>query len=140
MQAVIPMRGRMIHKMNGELDSQLYDKDGQVRFTSTPVALSLNDLKCINSIDRRLLNGQLLDQASSFSNIQIHFRRKVISADFDAKIITFQDLLHETEGSVEFDLCIGADGSYSVIRRQMMRVVRCDLPFIRHFRLLTNPT
>jgi kynurenine 3-monooxygenase len=31
MQTVIPMRGRMIHDMNGKLDSQLYDMDGQVR-------------------------------------------------------------------------------------------------------------
>jgi kynurenine 3-monooxygenase len=98
--------------------------DRCVRCASMPGATSPNALKCINSIDRRLLNGQLLDQASSFSNIHIHFRRKVISADFDAKIITFQDLIHGTEASVEFDLCIGADGSYSLIRRQMMRVVR----------------
>lgn len=26
----IPMRGRMIHKLSGELDSQHYDRDGQV--------------------------------------------------------------------------------------------------------------
>ena len=25
------MHGRMIHKLSGELDSQLYDRDGQVR-------------------------------------------------------------------------------------------------------------
>lgn len=30
MQTVIPMRGRMIHHSNGKLDSQLYDRDGQV--------------------------------------------------------------------------------------------------------------
>jgi len=30
MQSAIPMRGRMVHKSNGDLDSQLYDRDGQV--------------------------------------------------------------------------------------------------------------
>lgn len=30
MQAVIPMHGRMIHTLKGDLDSQLYDRDGQV--------------------------------------------------------------------------------------------------------------
>jgi kynurenine 3-monooxygenase len=30
MQAAIPMRGRMIHSLKGDLDSQLYDRDGQV--------------------------------------------------------------------------------------------------------------
>lgn len=31
LQSAIPMHGRMIHKLSGELDSQLYDRDGQVR-------------------------------------------------------------------------------------------------------------
>jgi kynurenine 3-monooxygenase len=30
LQTVIPMRGRMIHHVRGSLDSQLYDRDGQV--------------------------------------------------------------------------------------------------------------
>lgn len=30
LQTVIPMRGRMIHHLNGQLDSQLYDRDGAV--------------------------------------------------------------------------------------------------------------
>lgn len=30
LQTVIPMRGRMIHDSKGNLDSQLYDRDGQV--------------------------------------------------------------------------------------------------------------
>lgn len=32
LQSAIPMRGRMIHKQSGELDSQLYDRDGQVTY------------------------------------------------------------------------------------------------------------
>lgn len=31
LQAAIQMRGRMIHDVNGKQQSQLYDKDGQVR-------------------------------------------------------------------------------------------------------------
>lgn len=31
----IPMRGRMIHKLSGKLDSQPYDRDGQVCRIST---------------------------------------------------------------------------------------------------------
>lgn len=30
LQDAIPMRGRMIHKISGDLDSQIYDKSGQV--------------------------------------------------------------------------------------------------------------
>ena len=33
LNAVIPMRGRMIHHVGGRQESQPYDKDGQVRIT-----------------------------------------------------------------------------------------------------------
>jgi hypothetical protein len=36
LQTVIPMRGRMIHHLKGQLDSQLYDRDGQVRIFVPP--------------------------------------------------------------------------------------------------------
>ncbi|KAJ7098011.1 hypothetical protein B0H15DRAFT_823742 [Mycena belliarum] len=110
LQTVIPMKGRMIHHPNGQLDSQLYDRDGQ----------------CINSIDRALLNESLLDEASSSPNIQLFFEQKVQCIDFEKKTMTVIDLSSGASRSVEFDLCVGADGSYSVIRRQMMKVVRMD--------------
>ncbi|KAF9483907.1 FAD/NAD(P)-binding domain-containing protein [Pholiota conissans] len=110
LQSAIPMRGRMIHKVSGELDSQLYDRDGQ----------------CINSIDRSLLNEGLLEQADASPNIRAFFNHRVIAADFDKKEIIIRDTTTNQEYSTNFDLCIGADGSYSVVRRQMMRVVRMN--------------
>ncbi|KAJ7470674.1 FAD/NAD-binding domain-containing protein [Mycena latifolia] len=110
LQTVIPMKGRMIHHPNGTQDSQLYDRDGQ----------------CINSIDRALLNESLLDTASSSPNIRLFFEHKVQFVDFDKKIMTVIDVPSGAPRSVEFDFCVGADGSYSVIRRQMMKVVRMD--------------
>ncbi|KAF8969990.1 hypothetical protein BDZ97DRAFT_1653142 [Flammula alnicola] len=110
LQSAIPMRGRMIHKLSGELDSQLYDRDGQ----------------CINSIDRSLLNEGLLKDADASPNVRVFFNHRVIAADFDKKTIAIRDTISNTEFSVEFDLCVGADGSYSIIRRQMMRVVRMN--------------
>ena len=41
MQAAIPLRGRMIHKLNGDLDSQLYDRDGQVSIRLFAVNITL---------------------------------------------------------------------------------------------------
>ncbi|CAE6534134.1 unnamed protein product [Rhizoctonia solani] len=106
MQNVIPMHGRMIHDNLGRCQSQLYDRDGQ----------------CINSIDRGLLNIGLLDELSNYSNIHLHFRTKLTTVEFNSRVATFttgENLLN-----VDFDLCVGADGSYSNVRRQMMRVVR----------------
>ncbi|KEP50776.1 kynurenine 3-monooxygenase [Rhizoctonia solani 123E] len=108
MQNVIPMRGRMIHDSLGRCQSQLYDRDGQ----------------CINSIDRGLLNIGLLDELSSYNNIKLHFRTKLTTVDFNSRVATFAT--GEKVFNVDFDLCIGADGSYSNVRRQMMRVVRMD--------------
>ncbi|KAG6878696.1 hypothetical protein C0993_011511 [Termitomyces sp. T159_Od127] len=118
MDTVIPMRGRMIHSAKGGLDSQLYDKDGQ----------------CINSIDRALLNEVLLEEATAIGNISIFFEHKVMAADFNEKRITIRNSKSGEQFSVDFDFCIGADGSYSIIRRQMMRVVRMDYQqeYIKH--------
>ncbi|KAJ7582889.1 FAD/NAD-binding domain-containing protein [Mycena floridula] len=110
LQTVIPMRGRMIHLDNGHLDSQLYDRDGQ----------------CINSIDRGLLNQGLLDEASSAPNIRVLFQHKVQFVDFEKKTMSLLDLNKGQNLNLGFDFCVGADGSYSIIRRQMMKVVRMD--------------
>lgn len=56
-------------------------------------------------------------------NIKVFFKHKVVSLDFDAKTMTIKnDMARESQ--VRFDFCVGADGSYSVVRRQLMRVVR----------------
>ena len=80
--------------------------------------------QCIYSIDRALLNQGLLDEVSAMSNVRIFFRRKVQCVDFDRKTMVSCDLDSLEESSVSFDFCVGADGSYSVVRGQMMRVVR----------------
>lgn len=110
LQTVIPMRGRMIHDRQGNLQSQQYDKDGQ----------------CINSIDRTLLNEGLLEEASATPNIHLNFEHKVLSADFDQRVLFLRDGNSGADVRVKFDLCIAADGSHSIIRRQLMRVVRMN--------------
>ena len=82
--------------------------------------------QCINSIDRGLLNEGLLEDALSEPNIEIFFQHKLATADFDKRVLIFRD---SSDGigrdvQVHFDFCIGADGSYSNVRRQLMRYVR----------------
>ena len=47
LHSVIPMKGRMIHDVQGHLDSQLYDRNGQVStlFLSQAVGESINDTR-----------------------------------------------------------------------------------------------
>lgn len=61
---------------------------------------------------------------SSVQNVKVFFRHKVLSADFDQREIIVRDVGGSKEMTIDFDFCIGADGSYSIIRRQLMRVVR----------------
>ncbi|KAH9981244.1 FAD/NAD-P-binding domain-containing protein [Lactifluus volemus] len=107
---VIPMRGRMIHDSDGNLDSQPYDRNGQ----------------CINSIDRALLNQGLLDEALAVKSVRVFFQHRAVFIDFDGRVISVLDASTGKERETGFDLCIGADGSYSIVRRQLMRVVRMD--------------
>ncbi|KAH9901049.1 FAD/NAD-P-binding domain-containing protein [Cubamyces lactineus] len=110
LSTVIPMRGRMIHDTQGRLDSQPYDRDGQ----------------CINSIGRAFLNEDLLKEALAVPDIRVFFEHKVTSIDFDRRKMTVRNVDAAEDVDVSFDFCVGADGSYSIVRRQLMRVVRMD--------------
>lgn len=138
------MKGRMIHhpasssgksKIERE-ESQLYDKKrGQ----------------CINSISRPVLNQRLLEALPE--GIDIRFETKLDRIDFqkrlawgktsskggrgrkpgqeddDDAIASSSRTRSEKDGGVDeegttFDLVIGADGSWSKVRSEMMRVER----------------
>ncbi|KAJ7580763.1 hypothetical protein C8J56DRAFT_1006411 [Mycena floridula] len=115
LQRVIPMRGRMIHLQNGRLDSQLYDGDGQASLFCS-----------INSIDRALLNQGLLDEACNSPDISVMFQHKLQTVDFEKKTVVLLETIKGQDVTLRFDFCIGADGSYSTMRRQMMKVVRMN--------------
>ncbi|KAL5529229.1 hypothetical protein ACEPAG_5213 [Sanghuangporus baumii] len=110
LESTIPMKGRMIHDVSGKQQSQLYDRDGQ----------------CINAIDRGLLNEGLLGEVLAHPDIRVFFEHKLTTADFDSRVLTFHDSAGNKDVQVNFDFCVGADGSYSNVRRQLMRCVRMD--------------
>jgi kynurenine 3-monooxygenase len=90
----------------------------------------MGSFQCINSIDRALLNEGLLDEAAAIPNIKLFFKHKVQVVDFDRGVMTTRNIEACIDVQVSFDFCVGADGSYSVIRRQLMRIVRLVLVFI----------
>ncbi|KAI0077781.1 FAD/NAD-P-binding domain-containing protein [Panus rudis PR-1116 ss-1] len=110
LDAAVPLHSRMIHHLNGRTTATAYDRDGQA----------------IHSIDRALLNESLLDDAEATPNIKLLFSHKVLSIDFDGRFMTVRDVNAKRDFTVDFDFCIGADGTYSTVRRQMMRVLRMD--------------
>lgn len=56
--------------------------------------------------------------------IRVFFEHKLTTADFDQRVMVFHNSAANEDLRVSFDLCIGADGSYSNVRRQLMRFVR----------------
>jgi 2-polyprenyl-6-methoxyphenol hydroxylase-like FAD-dependent oxidoreductase len=134
----IPMKGRMIHHPASgssveKEESQLYDaKRGQ----------------CINSISRPILNQRLLEALPE--GIKIRFETKLDRVDFTKRLawgkrsgkgkkrpgqedddgaVGSPAALQTDDRGVDqdgtgFDLIIGADGSWSKVRSEMMRVER----------------
>ncbi|CAG8447458.1 10990_t:CDS:2 [Ambispora leptoticha] len=115
---VAPMKGRMIHRRKGGLLSQLYGVFGE----------------CIYSVDRATLLGLLLDDAEKSENVKIYFEHQLKQCDFDARVLDVENKNDGTISKYEADLIVGADGAYSTVRSQLMRVVRMNYQqeFIPH--------
>ena len=65
-----------------------------------------------------------MEEALLVPNIRMFSEHKVQAVDFHRRIMSVHDAVANTTKQVEFDLCIGADGSHSIVRRQLMRVTR----------------
>jgi 2-polyprenyl-6-methoxyphenol hydroxylase-like FAD-dependent oxidoreductase len=66
-----------------------------------------------------------MEEALLVPNIRIFFEHKPQMVDFHHRLMNVQDVVAGRSKQVEFDLCVGADGSHSFVRRQIMRVTRC---------------
>jgi len=72
----IPMRGRMIHPLSGELTLQPYGKD---------------DSQHINSISRAWLNQFLMTHAEGTGRVRIRFRQRIQHVDFESGTLSVLD-------------------------------------------------
>lgn len=108
LSSAIPMRGRMIHPIQGKKRSIPYD----------PV-----NNQCIYSVGRKYLNEMLIKEAEFYKNVHLHFNHKITAVNLQEGKIWIHRLdigdgnIFEDKG----DLLVGADGAFSVIRRQMLK-------------------
>jgi kynurenine 3-monooxygenase len=105
---IIPMKGRMMHSVAGELTFQPYGK---------------NEAEVINSISRAELNIALINAAEEHG-ANIHFNRR--STGYDLKTGALRVRNEETgeETTRETGVVIGCDGSASAIRAEMFKLSR----------------
>ena len=94
----IPMHGRMMHDVKGNLSYQAYGKEGQY----------------INSISRSALNIALMNEAEK-AGARFHFNHVIDKVDLVKTTLTSKNE-QTTNNEQHFDLIIGADGAFSAVR------------------------
>lgn len=97
MKIAIPMRGRMVHDVQGNTALQPYGQKAH---------------EVIYAVSRGLLNMMLLDAAEAYKNVSIIFDTQCMEYNVKDSALTFAD-----GKRVEADVVIGADGFGSVIRK-----------------------
>lgn len=106
----IPMYGRMMHSVTGELTYQPYGKEGQA----------------IYSVSRGELNRKLLQCADKYDNVSLYFDKKCLELDLDENELEFENLRTGEIKHVKADRIYGTDGAFSAVRMRMMKTDRFD--------------
>jgi kynurenine 3-monooxygenase len=105
---IIPMKGRMMHSIGGELTFQPYGK---------------NDAEVINSISRAELNIALI-KAAEEHGATIHFNERCTGYDSKTGAIRVRNEETGEETTRQTEVLIGCDGSASAIRGEMLKLSR----------------
>jgi kynurenine 3-monooxygenase len=105
---IIPMKGRMMHSVAGELTFQPYGKD---------------ETEVINSISRAELNIALMNAAEE-RGAAIHFNQRCTGYDLKTGVVRLRDESTGEEVNLETDTLVGCDGSASAIRAEMLKLSR----------------
>ncbi len=102
---IIPMKGRMMHDVQGNLTFQPYGKAGQA----------------INSISRGGLNALLMNKAEALG-AQFKFEHKCVEVDLAGTSFTWE---HKgNTQTVRSDYIFGTDGAFSAVRAAMQKTDR----------------
>jgi kynurenine 3-monooxygenase len=105
---IIPMRGRMMHSIAGELTFQRYGK---------------NETEVINSISRAGLNIALMNAAEEQGAI-IHFHQRCTGYDLRSGELRIRKEETSEEKILSTKTVIGCDGSASALRGEMLKLSR----------------
>ncbi len=108
-QLAIPMHGRTMHDLEGNLTFQPYGKQGQF----------------INSISRSGLNALLLDAAEE-AGATLYFGQACKNVDIKTAEVWLED-----GRNFKADFIFGADGAFSILRSKLMRNDRFN--YSQHF-------
>jgi kynurenine 3-monooxygenase len=102
--ALLPMRGRLIHDLQGGTSLQPYGQRPNEQ---------------IYSISRHRLNQNLLAVAAGRPKVNVHFEHRFEAAQFEQGTALIRDLRHDRLIGVPMQPLLATDGAASLMRRQM---------------------
>jgi kynurenine 3-monooxygenase len=103
LENAIPMKGRMVHDLQGKTNFQAYGDEGQY----------------INSISRGGLNRALIEHASNQEGINFYFNHKCIHVNLETRIASFENYETGIETKVSYTIMAGSDGAFSQVRKDL---------------------
>ncbi len=101
----IPMYGRTMHDMEGNLTYQPYGQEGQA----------------IYSVSRAGINCRMMDVAEKLGDVTIRFNEKCIGADLDNGIVTTKNTKTGEITETVADVVFATDGAFSAVRYRAMQ-------------------
>jgi len=96
----IPMTGRIMHDMEGNLTYQPYGKEGQA----------------IYSVSRGGVNAKMMDIAEEHGGAEIFYNQKCIGADLDKGIVYLENTKTGEKSEYQSDVVFATDGAFSAVR------------------------
>jgi len=106
MKTAVPMRGRMMHAISGELTFQPYGKD---------------ETEVIYSVARANLNLTLVNEAEKLGNVTFHFEQRCLGMDFKTSEVKLRHVPTGRDTLLPAQPVIATDGSASALRLDMLR-------------------
>jgi kynurenine 3-monooxygenase len=121
LKLAVPVYGRMMHSITGELTYQAYGRPDE----------------CNYSISRAELNCFLLDRAQK-AGVELHFSKTTESVDFDKRELVFSD-----GQRLNYDFLFATEGTGSRVREELCRVrpdIKSSIDFLSAgYKELTMP-
>jgi len=112
MKIAIPVYKRIMHDIKGRLTDQPYGNEGEA----------------IYSVSRAQMNVLMMNLAEK-NGANLHFNEKCIDVDFEQSIVTFENAELKKNQNIKSDFLIGADGAFSVVRKQMVSKYQHDYEY-----------
>ena len=106
----IPMTGRVMHDLHGNLTRQPYGQTGQA----------------IYSVNRGHLNRVLLDLVEAQPGVRLTFGQQCLGIDLKQQNLHLLDTATQREYAAPYTQLFGADGAFSAVRGALQKTDRYD--------------